>query len=317
MDRMNPMVSVIMPVYNAEKYIREAIDSILAQSYGNFELIIINDCPTDNSMNIVYTYTDKRIKIFNNKANSGIAYSRNVGLEYSQGRYIALMDDDDVSLPERLEAEVDFLEKRAEIDVVGGRCDIIDANGSFIRKSAIPFYNPKFIKAVYLFKNAYMNSTVMFRRKIIDHYDIRFRDNYLGMEDFRFWIECSKVCNMSNLENILLKYRKHSENESSRILEKKSEERKKLYAALQRYSLYESGFRLSEKQLQLINKVMTEKNGSCECWEEAKEFQAVLRDIVNQARYQGFDYCDELLVFCKKTWAQNLSNMTELWELDS
>lgn len=310
------MVSVIMPVYNAENYIREAIDSILTQSYGNFELIIINDCPTDNSMDIVYKYTDKRIKIFNNKVNSGIAYSRNIGLEHSQGKYIALMDDDDISLPERLEIEVDFLEKRPEIDVIGGRCDIIDANGGFIRRSVIPFYNPKFIKAVYLFKNAHMNSTVMFRRNIIDQYGIRFRDNYLGMEDFRFWIECSKVCNMSNLENILLKYRKHSENESSRIMEKKFEERKKLYAELQRYSLYESGFRLSEKQLQLINKVMTEKNGNCESWAEAKEFQAVLRDIVNQARYQDLDYCDELLILCKKTWAEKLSNMNELWEFD-
>lgn len=314
---MNPLVSVIMPVYNAQDYIREAIDSILNQTYSNFELIIIDDCPTDHSMDIVTEYRDKRIKIIHNKCNRGIAYSRNRGLDESNGEYIALMDDDDIALPERLERGVSFLKKRSEIDVVGGRCDIIDAEGKFLRRSVSPLYNPKFIKAVYLFKNAHMNSTVMFRRQVIDQLGIRYRDDYLGMEDYAFWIDCSKVCNMSNIEDIVLKYRMHPQNESTRVMEYHVEERKELYAKLQRYSLKESGFQLSEEQIQLINKVMTEKNGRCESWEEAIQFQTVLKDIVNQARERQVDYSDELLVLCKKLWAEKLSNMDELWEDDN
>ena len=115
-----PKVSVIMPIYNAEKYISFAIDSILEQSFEDFELIMIDDCGEDGSIDIAKRYDDPRITILKNDGNQGIAYSRNRGMDSAKGEYIALMDDDDVAPNNRFELEVNYLDKHPEIDVIGG-----------------------------------------------------------------------------------------------------------------------------------------------------------------------------------------------------
>ena len=101
-----PGVSVVMPAYNAEKYLREAIDSILAQTYTDFELIIINDGSTDSTKEVIHSYSDPRIIYIENERNSGICITLNKGLDASRGRYIVRMDSDDISVPERLEVQV-------------------------------------------------------------------------------------------------------------------------------------------------------------------------------------------------------------------
>ena len=108
----NPLVSVVMPVYNAQKYLNKAIDSILAQTYKDFEFIIINDGSTDNSLQIIKKYQkkDKRI-IVKNKKNKGIVAALNDGIKLSRGKYLARMDADDISLPSRFEVQVNFMEK--------------------------------------------------------------------------------------------------------------------------------------------------------------------------------------------------------------
>src|SRR3979411_1813870 len=109
-----PLVSFVMPVYNAEKYLKEAIDSVLHQSYKNIELVIINDGSTDSSKDIILANDDPRIRYFENKFNSGIVYSRNRGLQLAIGDYIATLDSDDIALPHRTEQQVDFLEKNSD-----------------------------------------------------------------------------------------------------------------------------------------------------------------------------------------------------------
>ena len=106
---MNKKITVFMPVYNSERYLKEAIDSILNQSYKNFELLIINDGSTDSSIDIIKSYNDSRIKLINNDCNKGLPYTRNLGLKLAKGDYIAIMDSDDISYIHRLKKQIEFL----------------------------------------------------------------------------------------------------------------------------------------------------------------------------------------------------------------
>ena len=126
-----PLVSVIMSVYNGEKYLVQAIDSILNQTYQNFEFIIIDDCSTDNSSHILQEYAqkDSRIKIIKKEKNIGIKgfiKNLNLGISIAKGKYIARMDADDISLPERFQKQVDFLENNPEITLVGAQLNLIN-----------------------------------------------------------------------------------------------------------------------------------------------------------------------------------------------
>ena len=131
---MKPIVTVIMPVYNAEKYLEESIESILNQSFKDFELLVINDGSTDLSSRILdkYKLKDQRIRIINNEGNKGLPYTRDRGLKLAKGKYIALIDADDVSYKNRLEEQVNYLDFNKEIDIVSSNFDFIE-NGE-IRK---------------------------------------------------------------------------------------------------------------------------------------------------------------------------------------
>ncbi len=131
---MEPLVSVIMPVYNAEKYIFEAVNSVIEQTYTNWELVLINDGSSDLSINIIKEFKDSRIRLYENRENMGIAYSRNRAIDLSRGKYIAIMDNDDISLPNRLKIQVEYLENHEEIDVLSGASMVIDSHGNVIKK---------------------------------------------------------------------------------------------------------------------------------------------------------------------------------------
>ncbi len=131
---MKPEISVIMSVYNEEKFLRESIESILSQTFKDFELIIINDCSIDNSLKIIKSYNDKRIKIINNKKNIGVFNSRNKALKIAKGDYIAILDGDDVSLPKRFEIQFNYLENNPHIFLLGSSAIFIDENGLEIRR---------------------------------------------------------------------------------------------------------------------------------------------------------------------------------------
>lgn len=124
----DPKVTVLMPAYNAEKYIETAIESILNQTYKDFEFIIVNDCSTDSTLDIIERYAkqDKRIKIISNKENQKIAQTLNNGLKEAKGKYIARLDADDWSYPERLEKQVNFMEENPDVVLSSGNMEICD-----------------------------------------------------------------------------------------------------------------------------------------------------------------------------------------------
>lgn len=298
---MKPLVSVIMPAYNGEKYIEEAIDSILNQTYDNVELIIVEDASLDGTLSIIEKYQDDRIRLFRNDKNRGIAYSTNFGIDNSNGKYIALLDDDDIATPRRLELQVDFLEEHEEIDILGGRSALIDKEGKFIRYDKEPIYNSKYIKANLLFYNKkFANCTVMIRKDFLEKYKLRYQDNCLGMQDFKFYIDSSKVGTMTSIDELLHLKRIHDEEETVRRLKSHGNERAKLFAQFQRESIEQSGFHLRKEQLKAINEIITEIPSKNYTKEDVERLYNAFAEIVKQAREMNIDYLPELEYACKK-----------------
>jgi glycosyltransferase involved in cell wall biosynthesis len=289
-----------MPAYNAEQYIGLAIESILNQTYKNFEFIIVEDCSSDNTLKAIREYKDERIILLQNEENKGIAFSTNCGLNKAKGRYVALMDDDDIATAERFAIQVNYLENHEEIHILGGKSDEIDSQGTLIRHGLTPRYNPKYIKSILLFHCMdFRNGTTMMRKDFIDEHNLRYRENCYGMQDYKFFIEASKYGNISAVNDLLLYYRVHEGNETKRRMTEYEQERKAKYAEFQRESLAASGFKISEAYLAIINQSLNESDNKCEGQEELKALYKVFNEIMRQAHEMNIDYYVELEQYCK------------------
>lgn len=206
----NPLVSVVMPVYNAEKYLRESIDSILNQTYKNFEFIIINDGSTDNSPDIVRSYDDPRIIFVDNKQNSGLVSVLNQGLNLAHGKYVARMDADDISLPNRFETQIEFMETHPTVGVLGASFHIFGGIDRLETKKKYPNLR-------YLLKTCPVgHPTVMMRRSVIDRYGVRYDPQYKHAEDYELWMRMLRLTKIANINRVLLNYRWSGENVSAK-----------------------------------------------------------------------------------------------------
>ena len=202
-----PEVSVLFPAYNAEKYLHEAIESILSQTFKNFELIIVDDGSTDNTRIIIEEYVkkDPRVIPLFNERNLGIVQSLNKALKIAKGRYIARMDHDDISLPERLETQVRFLQEHPEISIVGSNVILINEKGEYIGIRKLPEIPEKIAKLMVL-GNQFVHPTVMIRREVFDV--VGNYQKVLHAEDYDLWINAiKKGLKLYNLQTPLLKYR--------------------------------------------------------------------------------------------------------------
>lgn len=310
---MNPKVSIIMPVYNAEKYIEKTINCMLKQTYKNFELILIVDCPTDGTLQTVSEIKDERIHIIRNSYNKGISYSRNCGLKEAKGEYIALMDHDDLAPKDRIEVEVKYLDEHPEIDVVGGGYAKIDSSDKVISCGrTVPLNNPLYIKAQLLFYCPMANGSAMFRKKIVEKYKIKYQDGLLGMEDYRFWVECSAYGKMTNLNQILLYWRQSNSTESWRVRTNMIEDRKKKFAEIQRYALKLNGFTLDDDEYYIFNKSFEEFNTQEYTREDIEAAFGVVKKIIFQANNRNLENAKEIKIACKKRMTRMIEN-AKIW----
>ena len=167
---MRSLVSVVMPAYNGEKYIADAIESIINQSYTEWELIIVDDASIDNTLDVIKKYKDDRISLYINDKNRGISYSTNLAISKSNGKYIALLDDDDIATKDRLLLQAEYLDNHPSIDILGGRAVNIDEYGNVLmHDSSAPLNNPKLIRAWMNFANRrFSNGTTMIRKEFIE-----------------------------------------------------------------------------------------------------------------------------------------------------
>lgn len=198
---MNPLVSIIIPAFNAEKYIRETIDSILAQTFTKFEILIIDDGSKDNTATLVDSYLkDARVKYFY-KNNGGPSSARNYGISLAVGRYICCVDSDDVCHPNRFEKQVNYLESNIDVGLCGTWGATIDKES----KKIIPAVSDVAIKANMLFDSQFIHSSVMFRSEVIKALDVVYKD--ILAEDYELFFRLCSSTKVHNIPEYLIKYR--------------------------------------------------------------------------------------------------------------
>ena len=216
-ETLQPKISVLMPAYNAEKHIREAINSILNQTYTNFEFIIINDGSTDNTANIIREYNDQRIVFIDNKTNQGLVSVLNYGLDIAKGKYIARMDADDISYPKRFEKQVRFLEKHDKVGIVGSWYKAFGSKNFVEKKKRFP-------KLKDMTNSPFAHPTVMLHKSFFDKYNLRYNEQYKHAEDYELWVKASKYMKFANIQEVLLDYR-WSDSNISTVHEKEQTQR--------------------------------------------------------------------------------------------
>lgn len=216
---MKPMISVLMPVYNSEKYLREAIDSIIFQTYTDWELIIINDGATDNSKAIIESYSDSRIRYFENPQNIGLIKTLNKGIDLCRGEYVARMDSDDISMADRFSLQVDFLEKNKDCAMCGTDAFIINGGGETTGE-IMNFRTNEYLQINLLFSVPFVHPSVMIRTSVLK--DLMFDLNYIHAEDYDLWCRVADNHKVANIPSFLLKYRWHNTNVS--VLNEKTQD---------------------------------------------------------------------------------------------
>ena len=210
---MPPKVTVLMPVYNGERFLRDAIDSILRQTFDDFELLIVNDGSTDGSRELIRSYADQRMRVVEHARNRGIVASLNTGIEHARGEYLARMDADDVSLPHRLDVQVAFMEAHPEVGVCGGWVRTIDEHEAIWQ--AAEWHEQ--IKIDLLFNSVIFHPVAMMRTRLLtrNHYD----EDFLHVEDYRLWLTLVEQTQLHNLQNVLLLHRIHHGNIGAKYAE--------------------------------------------------------------------------------------------------
>ena len=227
----NPLVSVLLPCYNVEKYVEETIDSLLKQTYTNFEIIAINDCSTDSTSRLLHKLAQKdtRIIVYENEKNLRLIKTLNKGIDLCKGKYIARMDADDICMPERLMKEVEFLESNEDYDIVSTQFATFKTGSEKLSVHTNPTKNEE-LQAYLLFKSGICHPASMIRKTMFTDLNLRFEEQYLHVEDYALW---SKAIYKTKLANIggepLLLYRLHQSQVSSLNEELQTENKKEVF----------------------------------------------------------------------------------------
>lgn len=202
-----PLVTVVMPTRNTdENYLRLAIESILNQTYTNFEFIIIDDGSTGNDIEIVQSYKDGRIRLLHNEFPLRIPRTLNRGFSAAQGKYIARMDSDDISLPCRLKQQVAYLEAHPDIDILSARAQNFGAVGGMLACMAT---DPAVMKTALFFNSVLNHPSVMIRKAFLQNHSLWYDENYHYAEDYELFARCAFLGNIVEYPGILIRYRRH------------------------------------------------------------------------------------------------------------
>jgi glycosyltransferase involved in cell wall biosynthesis len=217
MNERAPAVTVLMPVYNSEAYLEEAIASILGQTYTDFEFLIINDGSTDRSASMIESYADRRLRVIHKSKNQGLIATLNEGLAESRGRYIVRMDGDDISLPDRIARQVAYMEAHPDVGLCGTWFEDFGAGmpSRTIRYSE----SDTEIRIRHLYQTHVAHPTAIIRKSVLTKHNLQFDPDYVHGEDYHFWVCMSRFCKISNIREVLVRKRDHPGNVSNRFAE--------------------------------------------------------------------------------------------------
>jgi len=203
-----PLVTVLLPVYNGERFLADAITSVLNQTFGDFELLVVDDGSTDGSAGILNSFNDPRIRVLKNEERLKLSGALNRGMDNSSGTYIARMDADDICLPDRLSRQVRFMESHLEVGMCGGW---VKAFGDHPSSGSIFKYplTSEAIKATLLFDNPFAHPAVMLRKSLFNKFNLRFDGSYYPAEDYELWVRALEYFPAANMAEVLLNYHLH------------------------------------------------------------------------------------------------------------
>lgn len=246
----HPRITVLMPVYNCELYIKESIDSILNQTFSDFEFIIIDDASTDETLSIIRSYDDNRIKLIKKPLNTGYTNSLNHGLSIAKGEYIARMDGDDISLPERFAKQVAFLDTNPETVLIGTFFKIIGRD----KIITVPEYHDA-IKLAMLKDCCIAHPTVIIRKSCLDKFSLIYDEKKEPAEDYDLWTRLLAVGKLHNLQEVLLHYRVHS----SQVSHKRNEQQRNIALEIKINLLNNLGFEKNDQTHDFLKKMIARR----------------------------------------------------------
>jgi len=275
----NPLVSVIMPVYNAAQYLQESIDSILNQSYKNIEFLIYNDGSTDQSASLVQANNDPRIIFYDSSTNQGYLVHLNRGLRQAKGKYIARMDADDVAHPERIARLVFYLEKNPDVGLCGSAVRYIGASQGDIY---LPESNEVIQQTLWL-QNAFYHPAVMLRTSVLRANNLSYNPAYEVAEDYKLWSEMSAFTKLHNLSEVLLDYRIHPH----QISRRQSVKQQKIVATVRQEQMSRLNIQLAPTQQHAFELLVSEDSWRSFQRADYKQVLALLENLSTQAMQVG------------------------------
>lgn len=251
-----PLVSVVLPCYNAERYLAEAVVSIIDQTYKHLEIIIIDDCSVDRSPEILQSFAakDNRISLYRNDTNIKLVATLNKGCRLAKGKYIVRMDADDVATPDRIEKQVRYMEAHPEIGISG--TGILQFGQG--EKEAV-MYHPEandILQAKLFTSTIFFHPTVIIRRSLIQDTALSYNNEYYRAEDWALWVEMAHRTKVGNLKDALLKYRIVPESET-RLAEADKSSRYSIIGKVLARKFELDGIVLSESELRLYTAFMS------------------------------------------------------------
>lgn len=275
-----PKVSVVMPVYNTkEEFLREAISSIISQTYTDFEFLVVDNGSLNYIKNIVNSYKDERIFYSRIEENKGPAFARNYGIDKSRGSYIAFMDSDDISLPTRLEKQVNFLENNPEFGCIGTATEVVGDDVSKMNFNSLRDHFEIECSLVVL-GCTFCQSSVMLRKSVVDKYNIRYRAEWVPAEDYGLYIDLLGKTKFKILDDVLVKYRFYHGNTSHRL-------KKEQYNAsriIQNYAINKY-CNVKTKNPQLLSKFIF---GETLTYSELNELSSVMEQLIDELCKYGY-----------------------------
>jgi glycosyltransferase involved in cell wall biosynthesis len=268
-----PELSIIMPVYNSETFVGKAIESLLSQTYTDFELIIVNDASKDNSLEIVKSYKDPRIIIIENERNMGIVYSRNKGLEIARGKFIAQFDSDDIAVADKFKLQLDFLINNPDYGMIGSWAKMIDNKGKLLKKKWKLNAPPERIPAILLFRNYFVQSSIVMRREAIP--EGGYKTGYDVVEDYIMWLETAEKFKTWNYPAYLVYYRIHPQSATNSDIERLRQRDINVYKFIfERY-----GLELDKASPELLLKIKNDERITTKA--ELEKIENLLLHILN------------------------------------
>ena len=252
--KLNKKVTVLLSVYNGEDYIKNAIISVLEQTYTDFDLLLMDDGSTDKSAEIIHSFEDDRIKYIKNEQNMGLTKTLNKGLNLTDSEYIIRMDSDDICYPERFEKQIKYMDENKHLVVSGSNVRQFSATGWDYKTNVNT--KPEEIRTELLFNCPLKHPSVIMRNSIIKKENYQYSTEHIATEDFGLWRKISEKYDLGNLKNVLMDYRIHDQGISVQA-NKKRESRDKAHILIYKESFDRLGIAYTDKDLTLFRCFVT------------------------------------------------------------